>query len=71
MSAYHDGEFCRRCGRPYEDHESDGLYVDVDLNDATEYIFGELLDDGIVVDRLDIVSLLQLFLEYVEAMQDS
>lgn len=57
-------DFCRRCGRPYETHEF--THIEVDLDDATDHIFDRLLDAGIVVDRLDIVSLLQEFTHYLD-----
>jgi hypothetical protein len=57
-------EFCRRCGRPYNEHHG----ISVDVNEATDYIFDRLLENGIIVDRLDIVELIHLFDEYVETL---
>lgn len=61
-------DFCRRCGRPYAEHDQ---HLDIDLDDATDFIFDRLIEDGVVVDRLDIVSLLQLFVEYTDVIQET
>lgn len=64
--AYSDHEeFCRRCGRPYEETAAPNQ-IDIDFEDAAEYIFDQLLDEGAVMDRKDILRLLELLNEYVE-----
>lgn len=66
--SYHDEDFCRRCGRPYEEHESDGI-IDIDCAEASEYIFDRLLEDGVVSKREDIADVLHLFLEFLAFKQ--
>jgi hypothetical protein len=65
MTAHED--FCKRCGRSYAE---DDKHLDVDLDDATDYIFDRLLERGTVVDRMDIVQLIQMFVSYTDQLQE-